>query len=454
MTTEGAAAVSRLARWIASPRRATVIIVLLAAVLGALRGAAMRQVPGDFLRYHRAGRLVATGRADLIYDAAFLRRQEVYAAERTKGGDPLFEEEFKYGPATAVLMAPLGALPVRPANAIWSAWNAGLIAWMFVACWQLCGASVSAWFVLVPIVVCLRLIGSNVSLGQINPCAIVPATLGMVWLARRRDTAAGVAIGLGTVVKYMPGLLAVWLIAKRRWRALFACIATVVLLGAVLPAVVLGPGRSVDLAGQWLHARTHVYTDAAAADVPGYSVKSFVYRVVGDVPYVTFSNTSGRPLVIGWGLLGPSGLRTLALAIDVALLAWVLWRTRGPLRDERDPRGALEAAAMLALLPLVSPEARLPHFLFLALPLTAITCALVRGDIAPRRRSAVIVLSLLAVALLHATWPKLLGERGGLLAEAWCAPGAGALALLAAVLVAIRAPQRDAPPGPSAESTT
>ena len=42
------------------------LLVLLAAGVGAMRAGAMKQVPGDFLRYHRAGRLVVTGRAERL----------------------------------------------------------------------------------------------------------------------------------------------------------------------------------------------------------------------------------------------------------------------------------------------------------------------------------------------------------------------------------------------------
>jgi len=162
-----------------------VLIVLFAAIAGAVRGACMKAVPGDFLRYHRAGRLVATGRADLIYDAKFLAEQNVYAAERVPGDyDDLEELEFKYAPAMAVAMAPLGALSPRTANTIWTAWNMALVAALLVAAWSWCARGLSAWWMLVPIAVLGRTMQSNITLGQLNPSAIVPATIGLVLLAR------------------------------------------------------------------------------------------------------------------------------------------------------------------------------------------------------------------------------------------------------------------------------
>ena len=69
---------------------------------------------------HRAGRIVATGNADRLYERE--PRFKVY-------DDPgLKEMQFRYLPAFAVLMTPLGALPVKAAEAIWAVWNA--CAWL------------------------------------------------------------------------------------------------------------------------------------------------------------------------------------------------------------------------------------------------------------------------------------------------------------------------------------
>jgi hypothetical protein len=425
-------------------RRLALLIILLAAAFGAYRGAVSSSVSGDFLRYHRAGRLVATGRADLVYDHALLDAQGVYADERVPGGDKLYEREFKYAPALAVMMAPLGAMPPRAANIVWDAWNQALVAAMIVALWSWCGDGVSKWWALVPIVALIRPLDSNVRLGQINLTAIVPATVGVWLLARGRDRLAGALVGLGTVVKFMPGVLVLWFAAKRRWTALLACVGTVALLGVALPAVVLGPSRSTALTNEWLAQRSHYYTEAASPDLPGFSVKSFVYRTLGDVPFVTFDRDTGerKEVHVGGGALPPDELRLLALALDGIVLAAALWFARGALGGADDPRGPLAASLMFVAMPLVSPEARFPHFAYLALPATALTCAFVRGGLASTRRRVAAALSVVGVLAMYATsskpWILLgLGERAALLVEAWCVPGWGALAIGAAVVLVL-----------------
>jgi hypothetical protein len=220
------------------------LVVTLLCCAGAAAGAASmavyRGVPGDFARYHRAGRLVATGNADLLYDAEHLAARRVYAEERASespevrpGKEAFPEEEFKYLPATAVLMAPLGSMRLYPAKVVWGAWNGFLIGLLFATCWRACAGGRSGWLLLVPV-------------------GLLFATLGMVFLAWRKDAAAGAFVGFGAVVKFMPVFLAVWFAWKRRWKALRALALAVVVLGWLLPAAARGPERAPCLTKQYL----------------------------------------------------------------------------------------------------------------------------------------------------------------------------------------------------------
>jgi glycosyl transferase family 87 len=411
-------------------RHLPLILVLLAALAGALRGVHRTTVSTDFLRYHRAGRLVLQGRADLIYDAAFLAEQSVYAAEREPDGDPLREYEFKYAPALAVMMAPLSALPPRAASVLWLAGIAACIAWMFVVAWRWCGDGLSAWGIVLPLVVLARPVSDNVQLGQLNAFSIVPAAVGLAFVARGRERAGGALIGLGAAVKYMPALLFLWLAWRRRWTALAWAAAAILALGVVLPAAVLGPRGSVDRAREWIDARSHVYTSATPRDVPGYSAKSFVYRALGDTPYITNVHEVEVKRDAPHLSLDPDTLRATVVVVDLALFGAALWLTR-----RREDADTPEAAALwLAALPLVSPEARFPHFLYLALPLVALTCALARSRGEPRWRTA-FALSAAGALLLNGTFKTLWGEWAGGLAEFYCAPGWAVIAFGAALAI-------------------
>ncbi len=439
-----------------------VLIVLLLALVGAARGAAARHVPGDFLRYHRAGRLVATGRADRLYDVRYQRGQHVYAeeraADRLERGDDAddYEElEWKYLPATAVLLAPLGALHPRTGTILWGLWNGFLIGITFVAAWRFAAPGLSAKWMALPCLALLHAANDNMNLGQMNPSAIAPATVAVVLLAARRDAAAGLVAAFGAVVKFMPGFLVIWFAWKRRWRAVGALVGGMLLLGWGLPAVVLGPARATELTREYFEVRSHHYTSAKARDLPGHSYKSLAYRLLGETPYVrkgrhpvkldvSVARVPDRVLFWGVGVL------------SLIVLGIALWAGRGHVPAWGHPRGPPEAGAFLATLLLVSPEARGPHFLYLALPAVALTYGLVRarvpGGPQPRWWKLSVAASVVAALLLNTNSKRLVGRALSTHFTAYCALGFAATAVFVVLVVlAVRARRGDGG-GPDARS--
>lgn len=445
---------------------AVVLIVALVTLFSGLRATGSHKVAGDFLRYHRAGRMVATGQADHLYEVKYLRGQHVYAEERAenlagdgKRADPLIEREFKYLPAAAVLLAPIGALHPRTGDILWAAWNGLLIALMGVAAWRVTGKGISRWWLLVPLVALLHTANDNLNLGQLNPTAIVPATLGALalslapranaeagasWLRRHRfDVGAGVIVAFGTVMKFMPLLVGLWMLWKRRSVAAAAWIGGLVFFAGVLPALVLGPSRAVSLTQEYREVRSHVYTAARIDDVPGYSIKSFVYRALGDVPLRGAGETP-LELHIGVAHLDPAVLQMLTAALSAVVVLALLAATWGAVRGPPGRLDALEAGAVLTSVVLISPEARGPHFLYLTLGVFALTGALARswdrrGEVWWRGCAAALAL---CAVLMNTSSGRMFGDDLSDLLSAWCAMGFGALLLFVALLVA-RAKLRD-----------
>ncbi len=434
---------------------AAVLVVLAAALVGALRSSAT-ELPGDFLRYHRAGRMVVRGDAAHLYDVQWLRAQRVYAeeraaekAERGADADPYAEYEFKYVPAMACLMAPLGALHPRTAVVLWGAWNAALLALLVIASWRAAALlDVPRVWLLVPLAVLARSINDNQNLGQLNPSAIVPATLGLLLVARRRDVAGGALLAWGAVVKYMPVFLLPWLLWKRCWRAAATCVVGIVVLAAGLPALVFGPRAALELHRTYVDVRAHHFTSSTSPDLPGHSIKSFLYRVFGTTHYKTGAGPKAVDIDVSLVHLPPPLLQWGTLALAALVLAWVLRRSGRALRPASDPGSALEHGLALAWLLLASPEARAPHFLYETLLACAAVALLVRAwrTPAPRPR-ALVVATVCAVlwAVLHNLDTSKLGRFGNT-ASALCALGWGTAALMTAAVLAARVlATRDAP---------
>lgn len=439
------------------PRLRVFLAALLAfAVFGGVRAWFSHGIGGDFLRYHRAGRMVVTGRADLLYDEAFLARQQVYAEERRSapadadGWRETFPEaEYKYLPATAVMLAPLGALHPRLAWALWGSWNATLIVLTFAAAWDL-AARGSPWtWALLPLVILVREAVQNQNLGQLNPSAIAPATLAVWALDRGRDRTAGALAAFGGVVKFVPLGLVLWFALKRRYKAAAAAVVVFLAIAWVLPAAVLGPARTNALHDAYREARAHVYTDDAPDDLPGHSIKSFVYRLLGPTRYRTGSRTTRVDLHVGVARASPGTLLAVSVGVVVLLLGVVVWAAWGPLRAGDDVRGPPEAGIFFCWLLLASPEARAPHFLYLAVPVMALSSLLRRAwsEGWAGRRTAT-ALAVAGAFLVLVEGQSLVGRQVANWFAAYCCLGWATLAFFAALLLLLRDAGRRSPADP------
>ena len=422
------------------------LLVLAVAAASGWRASHSGNVGGDFLRCHRAGRLVATGRAEEIYRTELLRAQSVYAeeraADRTARGeeaDPLPEQEFEYLPATAVLLAPLGAMHPRDAWIVWSGWNGLMIGLTFLAAWRVASQVTPArWFLVVALAL-LHAANENLQLGQLDPTAIAAATLSIQAFSRGRDAAAGLLAGFGGAVKFYPWALALWFLWKRSF---FACAMVVIGMGVFawgVPAAVLGPARATALTQEYLDVRAHRYTGAAPADVPGASMKALVYRTLGGVPYQAGPDEDRVVREICLARVPSEVLKWLVVGLAGVLLWVVLMPAWGPLRAGLDPRGPPEAGLFVCWILLASPEARGPHFLYLVLPVSALVAGLVHAwrDRLPGCRVA-LVLGAVGVALLQTDSARIVGEELKHELAAWCSLGFGTAAILAALLVVHR----------------
>jgi hypothetical protein len=146
----------------------------------------------------------------------------------------------------------------------------------------------------------------------------------------------------------------------------------------------------------------------------------------------------------------------IVMGLNVAVVAAFLWAARGALRPPADLDGMLEAGAMLAVLTLISPEARPPHFLILALALTALTYRLADARLSreawSRRLKWAFGLAVVGVLLLN-TIPRTYVRKT---LSNWFsdvgALGWAAGLVVVACLLARRSPRPNAPPAPPAPS--
>ena len=264
---------------------------------------------------------------------------EVYwqAGSRALAAEPLYREEdehyqFKYLPAFAVLAIPAALLPLTAGKAIWFGVSVALIPILIglslaiqpdrrKPAWVLCGATA---------LLMAKFYGHELVLGQANLLFAV-IVLAAVYLEReQRPTVSGLLMALAVVIKPYAVLFMPWLAARRAVHAVLAAGAGLTVAFA-LPAAIYGVPGAVDLHVAWWRT----VTQSTAPNL------------------LNADNVSLAAMYAKW--LGPgataAALATVSALALLALTAAIFLR-RG---DVGAPAG-LEAALLLTLIPLLSPQ--------------------------------------------------------------------------------------------------
>ena len=292
-------------------RRAVALALLAAAFVWVFVFKASRRMP-DFHVYWQVGARAA--HAEPIY--------------RVADG----EYQFKYFPEFAPLAIPIGSLPLPAAKAVWfAALVVALVTLLKLAVLVLPEVrKPPALLVAILIVGLGKCYVEELVLGQINLLLTLIVMSMILALARGREVLAGLLIALAIIVKPYALIFVPWLAVRGRIRALLAMLGG----GAasfLLLAAVYGLRGAVALHAQW-------------------------WKTVRDTTAGTLlhpENISLAGMYAKW--LGPTTAAAwLATATALALLCaagFVVLARRGVRQPD-----ALEAAVLIAVTPLVSPQ--------------------------------------------------------------------------------------------------
>jgi alpha-1,2-mannosyltransferase len=130
---------------------------------------------------------------------------------------------FTYPPFAAVLMRPLGDLPLVGAQAIFVVLSlSALVALMWLVVAPVATRlGYPAWFgvaLVLPIVSWLEPVRETFSFGQINFIVAAMIVIDLLVLVPRKSHLAGVGIGLAAAIKLTPAIFVIYLLLTRRWR--------------------------------------------------------------------------------------------------------------------------------------------------------------------------------------------------------------------------------------------
>ena len=148
-----------------------------------------------------------------------------------------------YPPLMAFVLMPLTALPAETAAKVFIGFNIGLsIALSLLIAWESArrfgnrpGPVLITGAALIATVLLVDKIRGEMRMGQTNVWMLASFVLGLVWIDRR-PWLAGIALGFGFNIKYLPVVMLPYLLFRRRWNA-----AAGFILGAIgfalLPAI-------------------------------------------------------------------------------------------------------------------------------------------------------------------------------------------------------------------------
>jgi hypothetical protein len=323
---------------------------------------------------------------------------------------PQGQDGFLYPPPFAALMIPLAALTpdARAAEWIWSALGAAILVITVLGLvrseelgerFSMLGGRgrwllVAAAFAFPPVI-------GELSIGNVH--LLLMGLFTLAWLGIRRgdrtgDAMAGIGLGVAAVIKVFPGVLLVWLLATRRYRAAVAMVAAALALVVVtLPFTGIEP---------WLQYP----------------------RVLGNLSAVYDTTDTISPAIWLAPYLGFTTARWLVLGLGVVL---VVWSAR---RSGREAVPAISFATAVVVSVLIAPNIFHHYLAIFVLPLILGLAAGV-----PLRWLA------LAYLLMSGGQQPAFGEFAWIVNRVL--PTAGALVLLASLALTRRPAEAASPAG-------
>jgi hypothetical protein len=355
-----------------------VVLIVVGALLLLTRMQNVVVVGSDFTQDYVAGQALRQGRT--IY-APF--GQDDLTAEKLGTANPLLTPDGfanNHPPFDAVLFLPMTFLPYDVAIYLWSVFSVVLYCvtiWIILR--ELKIELATHWKVLLAgLALCWYPFQAHIALGQISLLVIVCLVWCWALLRRGRDLPAGVLLGIACLIKLFPGVIVVYLLLRRRWRAAGAAIATLA-AGGLLTLAVVGVPDTIDF-----FRRVAPLNGLANAPVPiNYALSGVFHRLFGDGLWV-------NPAVSAPWVVSP--LATLCSLALTALLAFIVWRSPATLHAD-DTTFSLACLVML----LASPITWQHIFPLLLLPLALLALDLARRF--DRRRLALTLVVLVILSL-------------------------------------------------------
>jgi len=295
-----------------------------------------------------------------------------------------------YLPVVALLLSPLTVGGVMPAAALWTIGHLVALAYALrvLSGWQTAAPSRGPPGAALALA-CAVALPAVLEVARFNQLSFYILALvlgGLAALERDKPWRAGVLLGLATVVKLLPAAFAVWLALKRKWIALGAWGATVLVVALLPSLAVFGPRKTADYHRQWwLH---NVHGSAARGMTDPSLREHFIDYRNQSIPAVLARllwPEHRYPVLFQPVAVGAQAARAIAWCVTAVLVGGLLWATRRRLPGD-DGFGWRAEAATYALAMLIFAPLLRQYYLIWALPGLVLLARIAIDPIGGRRQ--------------------------------------------------------------------
>ncbi len=257
---------------------------------------------------------------EFLYTGRVLSGKPAEAPSRTTADDPVpepvsalppvpaahaepspgrFEGVHNYLPFFTLFMAPWGWLPLTTAIILFTAFSLALFATAVVLLDVLVQGRLAerpSMVTLLALALAAPYVHACVTVGAVTLLLVFLIVAAWYLLEERLPVMAGVALGLATLIKLLPGALLAYLLLRREWRAAGLGLGTVVVLGGGLSLVCLGAADALAAHQEfWTSARAHSALATISAEKPEKS--KYNNNALPIVLRRLFSPVDGNPQV-------------------------------------------------------------------------------------------------------------------------------------------------------------
>ncbi len=341
---------------------------------------------------------------DLLYDKVNI--YEEYSFDRTTIA--------KYPPFFGVLFAPLVPLPFLAGAALWFLVG---ISMLYLAAkaiarmgWRLFKGNESEppvfWW-LVPLLLCLVIIMSNLATSQINIFIFSLIVLGLDHFINKRDHLTGIFLGIATAIKLTPGLFVLYFLYKGNWKVvLWASIGVILCWGIVLPAITGLPYYSEIMLSWTDMLKSYMLEGSSVDGLRGYkhtnqSLEAMFFR------FFTHTEANGGMdnFYVNLMNLSQPTASTIVNFLKLFILITLGFICRTPVANRQSPGLMFEFSLVFLAILYISPISWINHYVVIILPFATCFYQLVNSDYSDKYRSGLLAALIIGVSLTYLTHP-------------------------------------------------